>query len=632
MYGVMDYMALWDVNLNPPSMVSLIISVGFSVDNAAHITYSFVCSKMKTGDEKNERYTLLCRNIDTRIVVVKWICDVSGIGLDDTFVLMAAWRRTDPSLPLEKRIEQTYNHAGVSITITSLTNMTSFLLGATSPFHATNILCLNAAVSVMLTYLYQLCFFGGCLVLFGQAEERNLHSITMRKTIPKSLARHHGKLYQMLCTGGRDSAHPNHPDDNQPHVAMVFFRDHLGGLLSHPVGKTFTLILFGLYLGGGCYGCTRIREGQNMDQIFGIGTYANQFALKDMEYFYDYLMRYQVIIDHPLNYADPSIQRDIAKSFDVLESLPFASNSTLNDSWLKQYLKFINSPSASYIRWNYNLTNEQDFIYCLRTFFFKHPLAKDYQSDVIFNKNFTKIIASRLFYQIQGITDVLDARDATMKLWEALDNIPIKMFLYHPYMMIIEIQIGMTAFTLKTIAITALIMMCITLLFIPNLACSIWVFFTIVSIEIGVMGYMALWDVNLNPPSMVALIISVGFSVDNAAHITYSFVCSKMKTGDEKMKDALFYVGMPISQACISTIIGVGVLPLTASYNFHVFFKTMTLLMTFAMAHSLALLPVLLSLSDSVMNHFKSSYKKEHIKDKVSVENSVAKPFLSTMI
>src|SRR2546425_278117 len=54
--------------------------------------------------------------------------------MDDAFVLLAAWRRTSPSLSVSKRLGQTYAEAAVSITITSLTNFISFMIGTITPF------------------------------------------------------------------------------------------------------------------------------------------------------------------------------------------------------------------------------------------------------------------------------------------------------------------------------------------------------------------------------------------------------------------------------------------------------------------------------------------------------------------
>jgi hypothetical protein len=54
--------------------------------------------------------------------------------MDDAFVLLAAWRRTSPTTPVTQRLAETYSEAAVSITITSVTNFISFLIGTITPF------------------------------------------------------------------------------------------------------------------------------------------------------------------------------------------------------------------------------------------------------------------------------------------------------------------------------------------------------------------------------------------------------------------------------------------------------------------------------------------------------------------
>ena len=57
-----------------------------------------------------------------------------GVGMDDAFVLLAAWRRTNTRMSVPERLGHTYAEAAVSITITSITNFISFLIGTITPF------------------------------------------------------------------------------------------------------------------------------------------------------------------------------------------------------------------------------------------------------------------------------------------------------------------------------------------------------------------------------------------------------------------------------------------------------------------------------------------------------------------
>ena len=107
---------------------------------------------------------------------------------------------------------------------------------------------------------------------------------------------------------------------------------------------------------------------------------------------------------------------------------------------------------------------------------------------------------------------------------------------------------------------------------------------------------MTLWDVNLDCISMINLIMCIGFSVDFSAHISYAYLSGRGLSADDRLREALHSLGLPILQGGVSTILAVGTLALAPSYIFITFFKTNFLVITFGMLHGMLLLPVLLSL------------------------------------
>ncbi len=152
--------------------------------------------------------------------------------------------------------------------------------------------------------------------------------------------------------------------------------------------------------------------------------------------------------------------------------------------------------------------------------------------------------------------------------------------------------------TVQCVLVAAAVMVLVSLLFIPRLICALWVSLSIVSIELGVLGFMALWGVALDSISMVNLIMSIGFSVDFSAHIAHHFsISSAASTMEDRLHDCLFLLGLPILQGATSTVIGVLGLVLTPSYVFVTFFKMIFLVVFLGSLHGLFLLPVMLSLS-----------------------------------
>lgn len=95
---------------------------------------------------------------------------------------------------------------------------------------------------------------------------------------------------------------------------------------------------------------------------------------------------------------------------------------------------------------------------------------------------------------------------------------------------------------------------------------------------------------------MIQLIMCIGFSVDFSAHISYAYLAAKVDTPDERVRECLYALGLPIVQGGLSTILGIMALTLAPSYIFITFFKTVFLVIFFGAIHGIFLLPVLLSL------------------------------------
>jgi predicted RND superfamily exporter protein len=95
-----------------------------------------------------------------------------GIGVDDMFVLIAALESTDKNLPIQERMGQAMGRAGVSITVTSLTDLFAFALGSSSQLPALATFCVFAAIGITADFLLQISFFSAFMTLDSMRETK----------------------------------------------------------------------------------------------------------------------------------------------------------------------------------------------------------------------------------------------------------------------------------------------------------------------------------------------------------------------------------------------------------------------------------------------------------------------------
>ncbi|XP_054287352.1 patched domain-containing protein 3-like [Macrosteles quadrilineatus] len=513
-----------------------------------------------------------------------------SIGIDDTFVMLAAWRRTPVTMSVPERMGHTMSDAAVSITITSVTDMVSLWIGMLSPFPSIQIFCLYSSFAVGFIFLWHITFFAACMVLAGYAEHDNRHSILCIKVKPVSLSGKASCLYRIFCTGGINPKDPDNPKDNPDNAMMVFFRDSVAWCVNQWPFKVIVLLVFGAYISGAIYGLTTLQEGLQRRKLSRADSYSIEFYDREDFYFREFPYRMQVILSGELNYSDPLIQDQIENLTRTFEASPYISTPLYTESWLRSFVSYVKR-NQDYL--NVSIDTEDSFIKTLNELWLFKP--NPFSLDVKFNDAGTRIIASRFMIQAVNISDGNMEKDMVRDLRRICQESHLNVSVFHPYFVFFDQFELVRPTSIQSMIVGATIMMIISYIFIPKFACSLWVAFCIISIEIGVAGYMALWDVNLDCISMINLIMCIGYSVDFTAHICYAYMSSKEERVEDRVKECLYSLGLPIFQGSVSTILGVAALIFAQSYIFLVFFKMIFLVIFFGALHGMFLLPVLLS-------------------------------------
>lgn len=132
-----------------------------------------------------------------------------GIGIDDMFVIVQCW----DTLPQEKRIgslEQRFGflmrQAGAAITVTSVTDVVAFGVGAFTILPALKSFCIYAAVGIIATFIFQASFFVAWMSLDQRRIESNRNGCCPCYVHPQPAAQENASSTSILQKGFRKLA------------------------------------------------------------------------------------------------------------------------------------------------------------------------------------------------------------------------------------------------------------------------------------------------------------------------------------------------------------------------------------------------------------------------------------------
>ncbi|XP_067134141.1 patched domain-containing protein 3-like isoform X2 [Centruroides vittatus] len=245
--------------------------------------------------------------------------------IDDAFVLIACWRITDPKDSVEKRMEVTYGEAGVSITLTSLTNFISYCIGMMAPFPFIRIFSYYTATCVFLNFVYQITFFGGCLAMSGYREEKNLHFSKV-----------------VRCEPDDEDNQNNNAEEEE--FTMASFRDSLGKIISNPVVKISIILIYIINLSFGIWGTFHMEHGIKYEHLFAKDSLITEGYRIAQKYFRSYSYPFHIIVNKTLDYSDINVQKSIESLLTKFEKHPNIAGKDFTVSWLKFYKEFQKSP------------------------------------------------------------------------------------------------------------------------------------------------------------------------------------------------------------------------------------------------------------------------------------------------
>mmetsp|Transcript_34211 Transcript_34211/g.98490 ORF Transcript_34211/g.98490 Transcript_34211/m.98490 type:complete len:496 (-) Transcript_34211:878-2365(-) len=159
-----------------------------------------------------------------------------------------------------------------------------------------------------------------------------------------------------------------------------------------------------------------------------------------------------------------------------------------------------------------------------------------------------------------------------------------------------ESDISILEDTLRSLGYALIAVMIVSTFLMRHWRSWLLVMCMLVSIDVGLFGFMYHWDLQLNMITMVTLILAIGFSVDSTTHIAHTFGHAVGPTRSHRAAETLVLMGNPVFHGSFSTFLAMLIILTMDSYIFVIFFRMMTLVLVLGFAHGIILLPVLLSL------------------------------------
>uniref|UniRef100_A0A915K0D5 SSD domain-containing protein n=1 Tax=Romanomermis culicivorax TaxID=13658 RepID=A0A915K0D5_ROMCU len=572
------------------------------------------------------------------------VCDampflVLGVRLDNTFLMISAIHHTKRTLPAKQRLAEAMSEAAVSITITVLTDILSFAVGLFTDFISVQTFSLYTVVGVTITFAYQLTFLMAILSLSLEAEERNKHNVVAYFDTVSLDSKELSLCQKLFLIGSHVTKRINEissiviptkeqmaigtlPASPLPPTAHPIVKKQCssnGGLqqttkikyeegtwisriirlryapfIMHPTSQIGILCGYLLYLGLAIYGALNARQGLEPIRLLMPQSYAVKYYHRLEEYFWHSGAQAQIMFKKAGDLSDAENRRRIMNIMGDFATNNHSLGPNGLDFWLTAFEAFLQNYDGQKL---HSLTNKNDFFRNV-DYFLSMDEFSVYRKDIYWANETAKneILGFRGVVGLKNFSTALLQIETVDLFREIAAKYPdYQIVTYHPMWAFVDQYEDVLPNTIQEIYSGIGFMILIAVFLIPSALCSLWVGLAILSIDVGVIGFMTFWDISLDVISMITIIMSIGFSVDFTAHIAYAYVVIDGKSNVEKTAMALGNLAWPITQGAIATVMGVMVLSGTESYISTAFFRTVFLVIALGLLHALVFLPVVLS-------------------------------------
>ncbi|KAI1725332.1 patched family domain-containing protein [Ditylenchus destructor] len=477
---------------------------------------------------------------------------ICGIGVDDAFILLQSWNQHQNIHDLRRRLALVMVHVGPSISITSLTNSVAFGIGYATPTPQMSLFCLCTSIAVFLDYLLTFTLLAPIILLVSPKDK------------------------QPVATNSQTSTNlvPSVAADSKTEIPMAIRK--YSAFLHSTTGRIIAFMSLILLYIVALMGVLNMKSNFEPSKAFPSDSPLSS-SMASIRAVFDEFFPINVIVNRPPDITDV---QDYAHFNRMLWKFLGMSNYSYKPSYdhLDLFLEQLDYPPTIKLEKLQNGTKA----------------LKAFQFTVIAKEMSEWSTRAMVEQQVRDILSGFPEFNATI---------------YDGDSAVLNLLLTVKIDLIGSITVTVVCMVIICSFFIPDQIGVGIIGLTISSICFTLVGLISWWGADLDPVTIVDVLLATGFSVDYTAHVAHQFYTKSGKTEERigmqllLMKNlfnlnisaiSLHEMMSPMLAAGTSTVLCMLPLFLISTYAIVAFAKTVLVVVTSGLAHGLFFMPVLL--------------------------------------
>ncbi|KJH44363.1 patched family protein [Dictyocaulus viviparus] len=453
-----------------------------------------------------------------------------AIGVDDVYVMLGALQDTSRLLPPEKRMALALEEAGSAISVTSITSILSFGIGSFSSTPAISIFCKFIMVAVAFDWLYQLTFFAAVMVLGVKREAAGYHCIFVWKRCEKA-----------------EIEKAKTPDATSP--TKNFFCNVYAPFLCLPATRIIIVIIYILYIFVAFYGCAQLEPNLTPSRlVVDDSPLVHYLHLAEKKIWAEGLIG-RVYINKAPDFNDAHNVEKVLNLVHDLESTPYSMGPNSTSFWLKDFINYR----------QYFSTDEERFYSTLKSFL-KVSFNSHWEADIHWTNDENKREQRVQRFALTTAFKIAswNVRTELLLMWRNITgHYPeFEAFVYDENNFYSDQMLELQTTTLQSLGTAILTLISVCILFVAESSIVFWVTFSLISMDIGTAGFLSLWGADLDPTTVVNILMSIGQCIDFATHVGYRIYRSERTDPNDRLRDSMGAIAWPVLQAGSSTLLG----------------------------------------------------------------------------